>query len=103
MKEKSVSSCVAVQSACMFLAVPKNLPGGIKFEEVDKPAFGSILEAVKNNCKESLMYWIEQETDLETTDDNGATALHYAAFKGQGELLQILLDNGADADATNHT
>lgn len=35
-------------------------------------------------------------------DETGATALHYAAFSGHRELVQLLVKHGADINARDH-
>ncbi len=39
--------------------------------------------------------------DLQETDSDGATPLHYAAYVAHAELAGILLEGGADVDARN--
>ena len=39
----------------------------------------------------------QKKIDLDTTDKNGMTALHWAATKGHDDVAKILLGNGANA------
>lgn len=45
---------------------------------------------------------IEAGTDLNCTNNDGATALHTAAFLCRTEIVKLLLDNGADTLARNN-
>ena len=40
--------------------------------------------------------------DLEIRDNLGRTALHYAAWNGQKEVVELLLANGADVEAKDN-
>ena len=40
---------------------------------------------------------LQKKIDLDTTDKNGMTALHWAATKGHDDVAKILLGNGANA------
>ncbi len=51
---------------------------------------GDPLEAVK--------VVVELGVDLNTTNETGQTAMHYAAFTGEDEVIQFLADNGAKVD-----
>lgn len=39
---------------------------------------------------------------IDFTDDNGMTALQHAAYKGNKEIVQLLLDLGADVNSGKH-
>lgn len=43
----------------------------------------------------------EDSTIVNTRDADGSTPLHYAVWKGHGELVALLLANGADVNAHN--
>lgn len=40
--------------------------------------------------------------DVNAVSDGGETALHLAALNGVGQLVQLLLERGAKADAVTH-
>lgn len=57
-------------------------------------------------CKEEKWHivrlLVEVGADLRSVDSsNGYTALHYAASKGQGDLVALMLEKGADPAATD--
>ena len=47
--------------------------------------------------KEQIQAWINQKDD-----GDGFTALHFASFKGNVDLCEILVDNGADLNVRNN-
>lgn len=53
-------------------------------------------KAAKNNDVELLKNLIDEGIDVNTTTEYGATALMYAADKGNLEAVNLLLENGAD-------
>ncbi|MCG8340467.1 MAG: ankyrin repeat domain-containing protein [Cytophagales bacterium] len=42
---------------------------------------------------------IRKGAKVDSTDDNGATPLHWAAFNGHLEVVRLLIDKGADKEA----
>ena len=48
------------------------------------------LEYCKDNNKEGLKNFINEQNDL------GVTAIHYAAFRGNVKIIKLLIENGAD-------
>lgn len=42
---------------------------------------------------------MKQATNIVSRDDDGLTALHYAADRGHVDLVKLLLDHGADINA----
>ena len=70
-------------------------------EDKENPKQNTDVYGKRNNS--SLMhdisivkFLLEQGVNVNTTDRNGRTALHEAAFLGLSELVQLLLDFGAD-------
>ena len=45
---------------------------------------------------------LAETTDVNTRDNQGNTAMHFAATHGKVEMMQSLLDRGADVDAMNY-
>lgn len=66
------------------------------YEEVDLPPLS---DAVSEYDDDRLRSLIEDGADLEDTDEEGTTALHYAAYTGNASAAAILLDAGADPNA----
>ena len=66
------------------------------YEEVDLPPLS---DAVSEYDDDRLRSLIEDGADLEDTDEEGTTALHYAAYAGNASAAAILLDAGADPNA----
>ena len=54
---------------------------------------GDPLEAVK--------VVLELGVDLNATTGAGQTAMHYAAFTGEDEVIQLLVDHGAKVDVVD--
>ena len=50
---------------------------------------------------EDALNRIRMGEDINSTDDDGWTALHHAAREGDIEVVKILLDEGAKVDSVN--
>jgi ankyrin repeat protein len=73
----------------------------------------AMLDAAKDGSSALVHYWIARQTDTNCTLDrvriddddddrmSGSTSLHFACANGSMALAQLLLDNGADANASN--
>lgn len=59
-----------------------------------------LLEAVKTGNKESVQEHIRSGADMNQADKHGWRALNWAAAKGKLEVVQLLLQHGADVHAT---
>lgn len=57
--------------------------------------------AVRTLGINSVRRLLDAGCGLELMDYQGMTALHYAALYGYYDLIEILLDRGADASAKN--
>jgi ankyrin repeat protein len=65
--------------------------------ELDK-----LIEAVKRGAFEDVRAIVESRPDLvRAKDETGATALHYGAFDGRRDIVQLLVHFGADINATD--
>lgn len=49
----------------------------------------------------NVRHLIDSGADVNATDDNGDTPLHFAATHDSAEVVKMLLDAGADVDAVN--
>ncbi|MEQ1582306.1 MAG: ankyrin repeat domain-containing protein, partial [Steroidobacteraceae bacterium] len=60
-----------------------------------------VVEAVKAANRQAALALIEQHADVRATEPDGTTALHWAAFNRDADLVDRLLRAGADANAAN--
>ena len=61
-----------------------------------------LIRAVKHGDAARTEALLSREPGLiRTTEDDGTTLLHHAAWKGHAEVARILLDAGADLHAQN--
>ena len=64
--------------------------------------FEKLIEAVQQGNVESVQSLLSNHADfINERDGTGATALHYAAFGGHRAIVQLLLESGADINATD--
>ena len=65
--------------------------------EVSSDGFNSVVSATHGTCDFDTVKWlIEQGVDVNKSDKYGHTAVHYAARKGNLDVLHLLHSNGAD-------
>ena len=58
--------------------------------------------AAYNNKLDTVQYLASlSEVDINSKDREGATALHKSAYMGDNEVLQLLIDKGADVQAVD--
>jgi len=60
-----------------------------------------LVDAVKNQDQATARALIEQKVDVNETQADGATALHWAVHRDDAETAQLLIDARADVNATN--
>ena len=58
-------------------------------------------QAVNDGDLDSVILSIETGIDIDTQDDRGATALHIAAYRGQIDIAEYLIWQGADLTLVN--
>ena len=58
-------------------------------------------QAVNDGDLDSVVLSIETGIDIDTRDDRGATALHIAAYRGQIDIAEYLILQGADLTLVN--
>ena len=68
--------------------------------EPEKPSIQQLILAGKTNQVRALF---ETQTDINTVDENGNSALHAAAQINDGDLVSFLLHNGADPELKNYS
>lgn len=66
------------------------------------PAPTNLFEAVKAKDPDFVRQMINRKVDIDRRDSSGYTALHHAAVLDCYGVVQILLDAGADRDATTN-
>jgi ankyrin repeat protein len=60
-----------------------------------------VVDAVKTANRQAALALIDQHVDVRGAEPDGTTALHWAAFNRDAELVERLLRAGADANAVN--
>src|SRR5258708_6089261 len=60
-----------------------------------------LVDAVKNNDKESVQTLLKQTIDVNQTEPDGATALAWAVHHDNLEIAESLVRAGADVNAAN--
>ena len=66
------------------------------------PHLTDLIDVVKQGDLERVTSILDQAGDLvHLRDSTGATALHYAAFHGQQQVAELLIDRGADINSTD--
>src|SRR5262249_26375993 len=60
-----------------------------------------LLEAVKNQDRETVRALLKQKIDVNAREGDGATALHWAVLRHDVETIDGLLRAGADVNAAN--
>jgi ankyrin repeat protein len=59
-----------------------------------------LINAIKLRDIDQIKTLLAEDGDLvHAYDETGATALHYAAFRGLRDIVQLLLDRGADINS----
>jgi len=62
----------------------------------------NMIEAVKQGDRESVRVILESDGRLANQrDESGATPLHYATLNGHRQIVQLLLERGADINSTD--
>ena len=60
-----------------------------------------LFEAVKAGDFNKVFLAVEEDADVNARDSENWMPLHYAAESGNEEIINFLIDNGADVNATN--
>jgi ankyrin repeat protein len=60
-----------------------------------------LVQAAKRNDVAAVRALLKQRADANATEGDGATAIHWAAYHGNVEMLSLLIGGGAKADAAN--
>jgi ankyrin repeat protein len=60
-----------------------------------------LIEAARNADRETIRRLVQQKTDVNTTEADGTTALHWASYRDDGESAEMLIRAGANVNAAN--
>jgi ankyrin repeat protein len=61
-----------------------------------------LIEAAKQGAAEAVRAIVRSHPELiNAKDETGATAIHYAAFDGRRDVVRLLVELGADINATD--
>ena len=62
----------------------------------------NLMEAVQQERPDRVRAILDADSELvNQRDESGATPLHYAAFNGQRQMVQLLLERGANINSTD--
>jgi ankyrin repeat protein len=64
-------------------------------------AEADLANAVKNGDRASALALLEQKVDINATESDGTTALHWAVYRNDEEMVDRLLKAGANVNALN--
>lgn len=67
-----------------------------------KDTFDEVLEAIKNKDNDRAKYLCESHKIIESKDSHGWSALTVAVYNNNFEMVQWLIDNGADINVLNN-
>ncbi len=101
-----IDAGVSVQSRSLFDPKPLNEaarrghPDMVRLllEAGADPAGGSVLEAAHGGHFEVTKVLLEAGGSADSCDEDGTTALIYAALSGSSDLVRLLVEHGADVD-----
>jgi ankyrin len=66
-----------------------------------EPADSSLITAIKTGNRAAALAMLQQRIDVNAAEANGTTALHYAAYREDVDLVDRLLKAGAKASVVN--
>lgn len=89
---------VSVGLLLLALAAPAIFPIAQSGERAD---LTPLLEAARNYDEAVAIRLVLRGADVAAAENDGTTALHWAAYAGLDALVVALLDHGADPNATN--
>lgn len=64
-------------------------------------AYDGLLYAAANGHEDIVNLFLEYGADVNKTNDQGSTALHWACLNGHASIVQLLLDKGGNASICN--
>ena len=79
---------------CMVLLLPINI---LSAAQTDL----RLLEAARKQDKEGVRSLLQEKMDVNATEPDGATALHWAAHRNDLEIAELLIRAGANVNAVN--
>src|SRR6266581_9342493 len=65
------------------------------------PADSSLVDAIKSGNRSAALAMLQQKVDVNAPEANHTTALHYAAYREDADLVERLLKAGAKPNVVN--
>ncbi len=84
-----------VQGLCVWAIT------GLVFASVGSAADLSLTEAAKQGDRDTVRTLLGERADVNTSEADGTTALHYAVHRQDMDMASLLIQAGADVDAAN--
>ena len=92
----------ASEPRCVVIGSAVALALALLVESAALLAAGSpVVDAVKSGDRAALRALLAQRTDVNAAEADGTTALHYAIQRDDAEMVDLLIEAGADAKAAN--
>src|SRR6478735_8383551 len=100
--EMPCSLCLGCNLGAVFIGPTKAIYCSARQAMTNMPHLTDLIDAVKQGDLERVRAILDLAGDLiHLRDPTGATPLHYAAFLGQQQVAELLIDRGADINSTD--
>ncbi len=95
-KHPEASVCLAL---CKAMATDEALMDSVAKQKMGPKQRTHLMAAANKGDVERVKLWIKRRSDVNATDRNAWTPMHYAAFWGHDAVVRVLVENGAIVNA----